>query len=136
MARTYPCTDEDFSGITGVGRKKLENFGGEFIAVIQEYVDAEGIKKTEHQSTVKPAKVQPVASIREREDVTFYTYETAVKPVPANLSVIQADEKLAEDAIELQKRVDQLSKELESAKKSLDDAMKKLKHAEIAGTNQ
>jgi ATP-dependent DNA helicase RecQ len=136
MSRTYPCTDQDFSNIPGVGRKKLENFGGEFIAAIREYVDAEGIKKAEHPATVRPAKAQPAASARERENVTFYTYETAVKPVQSIPSVIKADEKLAEDAYELQKRVDQLSKELEIAKKSLDDAMKKLKHAEIAGTNQ
>ena len=45
MARTYPCTDEEFSKVPGVGRKKLENFGGEFIAAIRDYVDAEGIKR-------------------------------------------------------------------------------------------
>lgn len=136
MARTYPCTDQEFAGIPGVGRKKLENFGGEFIAAIREYVDAEGIKKTD-----RPAKVNPAIVNNGREEIAFRTYETAVKPGTVKpLSVqplsVQPDEKSLEDAYELQKRIDQLSSDLEDAKRSLDDIMKKIKSGETAKPGQ
>jgi ATP-dependent DNA helicase RecQ len=40
MSRLCPRTDLEFSRIPGVGRKKLETFGEEFIRAINEYADA------------------------------------------------------------------------------------------------
>jgi superfamily II DNA helicase RecQ len=37
MSRTCPRTDLELSRIPGVGRKKLESFGGEFVRAINEY---------------------------------------------------------------------------------------------------
>jgi ATP-dependent DNA helicase RecQ len=37
MSRTRPRTESELSGIPGVGKKKLESFGGEFIRAIREY---------------------------------------------------------------------------------------------------
>ena len=44
MARTYPCTERDFAKIPGVGARKQERYGSEFIGAIREYVGREGFK--------------------------------------------------------------------------------------------
>lgn len=41
MAIDYPTTPEDMLQITGVGQKKLERYGTEFIAAITSYLDAD-----------------------------------------------------------------------------------------------
>ncbi|WP_148266548.1 DNA helicase RecQ [Methanocella arvoryzae] len=43
MATTCPKTLAELSKISGVGKAKLEKYGGEFVGVIKGYVEAEGI---------------------------------------------------------------------------------------------
>ncbi|WP_424359039.1 DNA helicase RecQ [Methanocella sp. MCL-LM] len=43
MATTYPRTLTELSKISGVGKAKLEKYGGEFVGAIKGYVEAEGI---------------------------------------------------------------------------------------------
>ena len=38
MARDYPTTERDFANITGVGRKKLDEFGAQFMDAILKYL--------------------------------------------------------------------------------------------------
>ncbi|HWB59926.1 MAG TPA: RQC domain-containing protein, partial [Chthoniobacteraceae bacterium] len=38
MARKYPVTEREFAGISGVGAKKLEEFGKQFMAAIQQHL--------------------------------------------------------------------------------------------------
>jgi ATP-dependent DNA helicase RecQ len=38
MARDYPATESDFSRISGVGEKKLHEFGAVFLAEIANYL--------------------------------------------------------------------------------------------------
>ena len=38
MAREYPVTERAFANITGVGTKKLDEFGAQFMDVIQKYL--------------------------------------------------------------------------------------------------
>ncbi len=42
MAARFPQNDDEFSRISGVGSAKLEQYGGDFIAVIQAYIEAHG----------------------------------------------------------------------------------------------
>lgn len=39
MCSRLPCTENEFSGITGVGQKKLDLYGRQFIELIQRYCD-------------------------------------------------------------------------------------------------
>ncbi|OPY26011.1 MAG: putative ATP-dependent RNA helicase [Methanocella sp. PtaU1.Bin125] len=149
MARTYPCSDEDFAKVPGVGRTKLERFGGEFIAAIRQYVDAEGIKKADrpasqaspalqasHTAQATQASLDAVMAGNGREERAFRTFETAVRQATAKPEANKANDGLFEEAVELQKRVDHLSRELESAKRSLDEVMKKLNAAGPADADQ
>ena len=43
MAAIYPRDEGEFSGIHGVGRLKLEEYGEQFLGLIREYVEANGI---------------------------------------------------------------------------------------------
>ena len=40
MARDYPIDENQLSDISGVGLKKLEQYGETFMEAIQEYLDA------------------------------------------------------------------------------------------------
>ena len=40
MARDYPTNEDQLSDISGVGMKKLEQYGETFIDAIEEYLDA------------------------------------------------------------------------------------------------
>ena len=42
MAARFPQNDDEFSRISGVGSAKLEQYGADFIAVIQAYIEAHG----------------------------------------------------------------------------------------------
>ena len=44
MAREYPQTPAEFSRLSGVGEKKLAEFGAPFMAAIREYL-AENVKQ-------------------------------------------------------------------------------------------
>jgi ATP-dependent DNA helicase RecQ len=52
MATTYPISKEDLAQVNGVGMGKVNKFGKEFIAVIQQYVDENDIE-TANEVVVK-----------------------------------------------------------------------------------
>ncbi len=45
MARAYPCTLAELAKVPGVGKKKLDSYGAEFVEAIREYADPKGIVK-------------------------------------------------------------------------------------------
>ncbi len=46
MARAKPCSLEEMAGMPGVGKKKRDSYGAEFVNAIREYVDPGGIVRT------------------------------------------------------------------------------------------
>ena len=45
MARRFPQSEDSFLKISGVGRRKLEDFGPAFLEVIRTYAEANGLEE-------------------------------------------------------------------------------------------
>ncbi len=54
MARDYPITEREFLQISGVGNRKLQEFGAVFLAAIAEYVESNPRQSFSKTSTVPP----------------------------------------------------------------------------------
>jgi ATP-dependent DNA helicase RecQ len=136
MARAYPCSLAELSIIPGVGKKKLESYGEEFVNAIKEYVDSNGNVKT-HEKIVKHEKV---VNHEQEQSVLFQNYSLKSPNItPQNIAVnnthdrrLESKEKLLEDARKLQKQIHQLTMDLEKAKRSLDEVLKKIESENIA----
>ncbi len=104
MAYYFPRTDDDFLRVSGVGVKKLDQYGGEFITAIEDFVREYGI----HPDDV-PARIESVQVIKRIHHPSYYakTRELLMKKIPIkriarsqNLAVetvINHIEKLADD---------------------------------------
>ena len=72
MCRLRPATPEEFLEVSGVGKRKLERYGEEFLRVIREYVPEEKKPLPE----VDPALYQRLRELRERlaeeQDIPAY----------------------------------------------------------------
>ena len=68
MAQDYPANEQEFLLISGVGIRKLEEFGAAFLAEIAEYVESNPRQSFSKTSTVpvpsapKPGKLKPLSS--------------------------------------------------------------------------
>ena len=68
MAQDYPTNEQEFLLISGVGIRKLEEFGAAFLAEIAEYVESNPRQSFSKTSTVpvpsapKPGKLKPLSS--------------------------------------------------------------------------
>jgi ATP-dependent DNA helicase RecQ len=139
MARTYPCTLEELAKVPGVGKKKLDNYGAEFVKAIKGYVDPKGIVKT-HENVVarreKPVKHEPEHPVLFQNfslngQSTLSQINDAIKPKnndvnPGQDNHPESREKLLADANQLQRQIQQLNTDLEKAKKSLGEVLKKI----------
>ena len=47
MATHYPCNEDEFLMINGVGASKVRKFGGPFLALIKQHIESEGIERME-----------------------------------------------------------------------------------------
>ena len=54
MAQGYPANDQEFLRISGVGTRKLEEFGADFLAAIAEYVESNPRQNFSNTSTTTP----------------------------------------------------------------------------------
>ena len=72
MCRRRPATPEEFLEVSGVGKRKLERYGEEFLRVIREYVPEEKKPLPE----VDPALYQRLRELRKRlaeeQDIPAY----------------------------------------------------------------
>jgi len=86
MATTYPTTKEDLAQVNGVGMGKVNKFGGEFLEVIQQYVDENEIetanevivKSSVNKSKTKIFIIQQVdrkVDLEEIAETTGLTFE-------------------------------------------------------------
>ncbi len=77
MATIYPCTLEELTTITGVGKGKATKFGADFIQLIEQYVEDNDIitaadvtiKTTANKSKYKVFIIQQIDKKQELEDV-------------------------------------------------------------------
>lgn len=144
MARTFPCTLPELSKIPGVGSKKMENFGQEFLQTIRDYVKADGFVTQEkskslpvgnsfvtHEkshslpvgnSFVTPEKGQS-RLVSDGGTSSIRVETNKVSPV----AVDGANKHLFEDAYRLQQLVSQLNLDLDKAKKSLEEIVEQIK---------
>jgi ribonuclease D len=135
MARSKPCGLAELAGIPGVGKKKLDNYGAEFVNVIKEYVDPQGNAGT-HEKTVK----NEMTKSEPEHPVTFQNYSLKGDNFSPQKSIEdytrdsrrESRVKLIEDANQLQKQIQQLNADLEKAKKSLGEVLKKIESDNMA----
>jgi ATP-dependent DNA helicase RecQ len=81
MATTYPTTKEEMAQVNGVGMGKVNKFGQEFLAVIQEYVDDNDIetasevvvKSSVNKSKTKIAIIQQIDRKIDLEEIAEST---------------------------------------------------------------
>ncbi len=73
MSRLYPQRLESLSGIFGVGKEKLAQYGGRFVQAIREYAEAHGI--IEQTITGERTVQQPVTMKRASSDTVLTTVE-------------------------------------------------------------
>ena len=88
MALYYPLSEDSFLKINGVGQKKLEDFGSEFLRVIRSYTEANGL------SEVPNVRSRPVSKERKRSsksDTLAQTRELAIQGHPV-ASIAEARE--------------------------------------------
>ena len=76
MAHYYPLSEDSFLKINGVGQKKLEDFGPEFLKVIRSYAAANGLK----EAPIVQARTTPTKRKRSsRSDTLSQTRELAMQ---------------------------------------------------------
>ena len=88
MALYYPLSEDSLLKINGVGQKKLEDFGSEFLRVIRSYTEANGL------SEVPNVRSRPVSKERKRSsksDTLAQTRELAIHGHPV-ASIAEARE--------------------------------------------
>jgi ATP-dependent DNA helicase RecQ len=146
MARTKPCSLEEMAGMPGVGKKKRDSYGAEFVNAIREYVNPGDVTRTPEKAVnqEKPVKHEPEHPVLFQNfslngQSTLSQINEAVKPLkPQNDEAAiaytrrESREKLFRDAAELQKQIQQLNMELDKAKKSLGEVLKKISSEGIA----
>ena len=140
MARTFPCTLPELSKIPGVGVKKMENFGEEFINTIKDYVKSSGFvtqEKGQSRSATNggnPIKdhVNAASFMTQEKGQSRLTSDdgnlTIKVPFKQYLPIADGEKKkLFEDAYQLQQLVSQLNLDLEKTKKSLEEVLEKIR---------
>ena len=76
MAHYYPLSEDSFLKISGIGQKKLEDFGPEFLEVIRDYAETNGLEE------VPVVQSKPASSSRKRpsrSDTLSQTKELAMQ---------------------------------------------------------
>jgi ATP-dependent DNA helicase RecQ len=142
MARAKPCSLEELAGMPGVGKKKRDSFGAEFVNAIREYVHPESVAKTPEKAVnqEKPVKHEPEHPVLFQNfslngQSTLSQINEVTRPQTNNVNIARDDApdrrrenriKLIEEANQLQKQIGQLNRELENAKKSLGEVLKKI----------
>jgi ATP-dependent DNA helicase, RecQ family len=124
MARSRPCSLAELSKVPGVGQKKLESYGDEFVGVIRGYVGAKGDPKLPEKTINK----------EQEQSLLFQNYslkDPVVLPEKDNAANTRGEgtesrEKLLEEARELREQIARLDTELERAKRSLGEVLKKI----------
>ena len=80
MATLFPTTDEGFMQISGVGEKKLIDYGEDFLKIINEFVMVNNIEETLEQNTSSKQIATSENTFDTEEGVTYKNYETYVRP--------------------------------------------------------
>lgn len=93
MCRIYPCTNDQLKSIPGIGDKKAEQYGEEFLSLIRQYMDdnqfAEGKK---YESTPNDRLVQGPAV--DGEDMFATAYELQEYILTLNTEINEAKKAL------------------------------------------
>jgi ATP-dependent DNA helicase RecQ len=73
MARSYPTTPAEFAGISGVGERKLAEFGEPFLGAITAYLE-ENPRRPFAAATAEPVapRIRPSANSAARETYDLY----------------------------------------------------------------
>jgi hypothetical protein len=154
MARTKPCSLEEMAGMPGVGKKKRDSYGAEFVNAIREYVNPGGVVRTPEKAVNLEKLVNPEKPVSQEKPVkrepehpvlfqnfslngqsTLSQISEVTRPQNNNVNIARDYDpdigrenriKLIEEANQLQKQIGQLNRELENAKKSLGEVLKKI----------
>jgi hypothetical protein len=132
MSRKCPRTLPELAKISGVGKKKLDSFGDEFVAAIDEYADPQGVNGEDPAATGDlslefTAGDQLQAGTHKNGG---RSYQMKIEDM-ASAEAFETTDKLFEEALDLQERVDRLTLDLEKAKKSLEETMDKIKAGDV-----
>jgi ATP-dependent DNA helicase RecQ len=142
MARTKPCSLEEMAGMPGVGKKKRDSYGAEFVNAIREYVNPGGVDRIPEKpvNQEKPVKREPEHPVLFQNfslngQSTLSQISEVTRLQNNNVNIAQDNDpdrrrenriRLIEEANQLQKQIGQLNVELEKSKKSLGDVLKKI----------
>jgi ATP-dependent DNA helicase RecQ len=106
MCSVLPCTHEELLAVSGVGRYKLEQYGDEFIKVVREYMDEQGIEAPSRRAAAmnpeaaadpKPKKASATAGSTVQVSFDLYEQGKSVEEIAAEraLTVITIELHLA-----------------------------------------
>jgi ATP-dependent DNA helicase RecQ len=148
MARKKPCSLEEMAGMPGVGKKKRDSYGAEFVNAIREYVHPGDVTRTPEKAVSqerpvtpeKPAKHEPEHPVLFQNfslngQSTLSQISEVTRPQNNNVNMARDYDpdrgrenriKLIEEANQLQRQIQQLNADLEKAKKSLGEVLKKI----------
>ncbi len=83
MARTYPTREQEFIRISGVGERKLKDFGEAFMQDIQEHI-ATNTKRTFNDKPVVTAPAKPKMNETAQETLRLFRLGKSVEQVAAH----------------------------------------------------
>src|SRR5690606_36607042 len=59
MCITYPVTESSLLEISGIGIRKLENYGGIFLSIIKSYCQRKNINPAHHKNQRRETRIKP-----------------------------------------------------------------------------
>jgi ATP-dependent DNA helicase RecQ len=136
MATTYPTNKEELASVNGVGMGKVNKFGGEFLQVIQQYVDDNDIvtaaevivKSSVNKSKIKIFIIQQVdrkvdlEEIAESKCISFDELLTEIENICYSGTKLILDYYI-DDVLDINKQEDILDYFLNSETDDLDLAL-------------
>ncbi|HUG13755.1 MAG TPA: DNA helicase RecQ [Thermomicrobiales bacterium] len=100
MASTLPYDVRSLRAISGVGERRVEDFGGEFLREVRRYVESTGATPVERQLASRPAARQRPAGLGAtiRHTIALFRDGLSIEDIAAerNLSPTTVDEHLAQ----------------------------------------
>lgn len=85
MAATYPTTEEEFRTVSGVGDKKVRDFGEAFISAIQEYAKVHP-DIVEEAKAIKARMTKIVSPVKKTTKTKASTFDKTLELLQKNLS--------------------------------------------------
>ncbi len=110
MARYFPIDEDEFSDISGVGAKKLEQYGDIFMKLIKKFVKSNKIKKEDiewKKRSIKSAKNERVIKMAvDKPQFYMKTKELLIKKIPVERIAKNQDLKVPTIINHIEKMID------------------------------